>query len=303
MHSFIFRKLYVFKIIPFLNPDGVANGLYRSDTLGHNLNRVYLTPRLDRHPSIYAVRKLIRYYHYGCEKPDIGDEQIFVGAGCMLDEEEPIELSSLIIDNESDVTMVAEKGELYFIYLFNLIIQFWCIGVDTKEGKKIISEIIDANMEMQQSNVNITSNNNNMNVERKPHITKSKSGASSSVGRKLKDTVKNMVASDRKSSSRDDGGAKSNCHHHYKHMISHYNCEKATEKMLQQMNGNNSQQQQKQQSPPPQNLPNLNISMEYRIKTDENGEKSVIDESSNLFLYLDMHGHASKKGRHKNIKY
>ena len=146
------------------------------------------------------------------------------------------------------------------------------------------AEIIDASMEMQQSNVN----NNNINVERKPHITKSKTGASSSVGRKLKDTVKNMVSK----SSRDDGGTKSNCHHHYKHMISHYNCEKATEKMLQQMSGNNSQQQ----SQLPQNLPNLNISMEYRIKTDENGEKSVIDESSNLFLYLDMHGHASKKG-------
>lgn len=54
------RKLYVFKIIPFLNPDGVYNGFYRSDTLGHNLNRVYLNPKIDRHPSIYAVRKLIR---------------------------------------------------------------------------------------------------------------------------------------------------------------------------------------------------------------------------------------------------
>lgn len=56
----ILRKMYVFKIVPFLNPDGVYNGLYRSDTLGHNLNRVYLAPRLDTQPSIYAVRKLIR---------------------------------------------------------------------------------------------------------------------------------------------------------------------------------------------------------------------------------------------------
>lgn len=56
----ISRKMYVFKIVPFLNPDGVYNGLYRSDTLGHNLNRVYLNPRLDTQPSIYAARKLIR---------------------------------------------------------------------------------------------------------------------------------------------------------------------------------------------------------------------------------------------------
>lgn len=56
----ILRKMYVFKVVPFLNPDGVYNGLYRSDTLGHNLNRVYLNPRLDTQPSIYAVRKIIR---------------------------------------------------------------------------------------------------------------------------------------------------------------------------------------------------------------------------------------------------
>lgn len=53
--------MYVFKVVPFLNPDGVYNGLYRSDTLGHNLNRVYLNPRLDTQPTIYAVRKLIRF--------------------------------------------------------------------------------------------------------------------------------------------------------------------------------------------------------------------------------------------------
>lgn len=53
--------MYVFKIIPLLNPDGVYNGYYRSDVLGHNLNRVYLSPKRETQPSIYAVRKLIRY--------------------------------------------------------------------------------------------------------------------------------------------------------------------------------------------------------------------------------------------------
>lgn len=117
---------------------------------------------------------------------------------------------------------------------------------------------------------------------RKP-ISKLKSGTSA-TGRKLKDTVKNLVSVDRKVLSRDDSKS-SNCHHHhYKHMISHYNCENAADKMIQQLN---------QQQP---NSPNLNISIDFRIKTDENGDKSIIDESSNLFLYLDMHGHASKKG-------
>lgn len=105
---------------------------------------------------------------------------------------------------------------------------------------------------------------------------------------KLKETAKNIVAKDKKTSAKGDAKIKTNQsgtsrHHHYKHFISHYNSEKQQKIMHQQYFS-------------PQPHQGLNISMDFRVQTDENGEKSVVEENSNLFLYLDLHGHASKKG-------
>ncbi|XP_076315818.1 cytosolic carboxypeptidase-like protein 5 [Tachypleus tridentatus] len=57
------RDNFVFKLIPILNPDGVVRGHYRMDVRGVNLNRKYLTANLEDHPAVYSTCHLLLYYH------------------------------------------------------------------------------------------------------------------------------------------------------------------------------------------------------------------------------------------------
>jgi len=51
--------------VPILNPDGVYRGHYRTDCQGINLNRFYLNPSPEDHPSIYAMKNLALYTNIG----------------------------------------------------------------------------------------------------------------------------------------------------------------------------------------------------------------------------------------------
>ncbi|XP_031336827.1 cytosolic carboxypeptidase 3-like isoform X2 [Photinus pyralis] len=55
------RELFIFKIIPMLNPDGVILGNTRSGLNGHDLNRCWLRPHRYKCPEIYFTKKLMEY--------------------------------------------------------------------------------------------------------------------------------------------------------------------------------------------------------------------------------------------------
>ncbi len=54
------RSLYIFKIVPMLNPDGVINGNYRCSLSGQDLNRRWNMPLKSVHPTIFNTKNLIR---------------------------------------------------------------------------------------------------------------------------------------------------------------------------------------------------------------------------------------------------
>ncbi|KAK5639103.1 hypothetical protein RI129_011595 [Pyrocoelia pectoralis] len=55
------RELFIFKIIPMLNPDGVIMGNTRSGLNGNDLNRCWLKPHRYKCPEIYFTKKLLEY--------------------------------------------------------------------------------------------------------------------------------------------------------------------------------------------------------------------------------------------------
>lgn len=57
--ALLLRKMFVFKIIPMLNPDGVIHGNNRCNLAGTDLNRRYLEAHEFFHPTIRALKELL----------------------------------------------------------------------------------------------------------------------------------------------------------------------------------------------------------------------------------------------------
>lgn len=55
------REMYIFKIIPMLNPDGVINGNHRCSLVAEDLNRRWNKPCPQLHPTIYHAKGLLQY--------------------------------------------------------------------------------------------------------------------------------------------------------------------------------------------------------------------------------------------------
>ena len=54
------RKKTVFKVVPMTNPDGVIAGNYRTSLSGNDLNRTFIAPNPRLHPTVCAIKKLVR---------------------------------------------------------------------------------------------------------------------------------------------------------------------------------------------------------------------------------------------------
>lgn len=55
----LLRRRFVFKVCPMLNPDGVAWGHSRFNTVGFDLNRCYRNPVAEQHEGVFAVKETL----------------------------------------------------------------------------------------------------------------------------------------------------------------------------------------------------------------------------------------------------
>ena len=53
------RNNFIFKLVPMLNPDGVINGNTRCNLSGVDLNRHWIDPSPELHPTAFHYKKMV----------------------------------------------------------------------------------------------------------------------------------------------------------------------------------------------------------------------------------------------------
>lgn len=56
------RDRFVFKLVPMLNPDGVARGHHRTNSLGLDLNRCYTSPTREEHEGVWLTKRILSHW-------------------------------------------------------------------------------------------------------------------------------------------------------------------------------------------------------------------------------------------------
>lgn len=52
--------MFIFKVVPMLNPDGVIVGNYRCSLAGRDLNRNYRSKLREAYPSVWHTKNMVR---------------------------------------------------------------------------------------------------------------------------------------------------------------------------------------------------------------------------------------------------
>ena len=60
--AIVLRDMFVFKIFPMINPDGVINGNYRCSLAGCDLNRRWKVPNKELHPTVFAIKRFAKNF-------------------------------------------------------------------------------------------------------------------------------------------------------------------------------------------------------------------------------------------------